>query len=153
MLPAECLELEVTESLFSEDNNYHTPILHAMREMGVKVAIDDFGTGYSSLQRLKNLPIDNLKIDKCFVDKIEDCPEDIAIVTVMILLSKTFNVDIVAEGIETQAQADKLSELGCFNQQGFLYSKPLRAHDFEIWLADFNKKHAHAKIPKELMYL
>ena len=153
MLPAESIELEVTESLFSEDNNYHTPILNAMREMGIKVAIDDFGTGYSSLQRLKNLPIDNIKIDKCFVDNIENCQEDIAIVMAMILLSKTFNVGIIAEGIETQAQADKLSELGCFNQQGFLYSKPLRAHDFEIWLADFNQKHANAKVPKELMYL
>jgi EAL domain-containing protein (putative c-di-GMP-specific phosphodiesterase class I) len=152
MLPAESIELEVTESLFSEDNNYLTPILSSMREMGVKVAIDDFGTGYSSLQRLKNLPIDNVKIDKCFVDNIEDCPEDIAIVMAMILLSKTFNVEIIAEGIETQTQADKLSELGCYNQQGFLYSKPLRSEDFEIWLADFSHKHAHKSLSNEIKH-
>ncbi len=137
MLPAESIELEVTESLFSENNNYHTPILFALREMGIKVAIDDFGTGYSSLQRLKSLPIDNVKIDKCFVDNIEHSPEDVAIVMATILLSKTFKVDVIAEGIETQEQANKLSDLGCFNQQGYLYSRPLRADDFEIWLADF----------------
>ena len=141
MLPAECIELEVTESLFSEDNNIHTPILCALRELGVKVAIDDFGTGYSSLQRLKNLPIDNVKIDKCFIDNVESCSEDIAIVMAIILLSKTFNVDVIAEGIETQAQADKLTELGCYNQQGYLYSKPANAHDFEAWIAEFTLKH------------
>ena len=146
MLPAESIELEVTESLFSEDNNYHTPILFALRQLGVKVAIDDFGTGYSSLQRLKNLPIDNVKIDKCFVDNIEHSSEDVAIVMATILLSKTFKVDLIAEGIETQEQADKLSNLGCFNQQGYLYSKPLRAHDFEDWLADFTMKHKARKI-------
>jgi diguanylate cyclase (GGDEF)-like protein len=146
MLPAESIELEVTESLFSEDNNYHTPILFALRELGIKVAIDDFGTGYSSLQRLKNLPIDNVKIDKCFVDNIEHSPEDVAIVMATILLSKTFKVDLIAEGIETQEQADKLSDLGCFNQQGYLYSRPLRSHDFEAWLADFTLKHKERKI-------
>ena len=150
MLPAESIELEVTESLFSEDNNYHTPILCALRELGVKVAIDDFGTGYSSLQRLKNLPIDNVKIDKCFVDNIEHCPEDVAIVMATILLSKTFKVDLIAEGIETQEQADKLSDLGCFNQQGYLYSRPLRSHDFEAWLIDFTLKHKDRKILKSV---
>jgi diguanylate cyclase (GGDEF)-like protein/PAS domain S-box-containing protein len=148
MLPAESIELEVTESLFSEDNNYHTPILSALRELGVKVAIDDFGTGYSSLQRLKNLPIDTVKIDKCFVDNIEHCPEDVAIVMATILLSKTFKVDLIAEGIETQEQADKLSGLGCFNQQGYLYSRPLRSHDFEVWLADFSLKSKDREILK-----
>ena len=153
MLPAESIELEVTESLFSEDNNYHTPILCALRELGVKVAIDDFGTGYSSLQRLKSLPIDNVKIDKCFVDNIEHCPEDVAIVMATILLSKTFKVDVIAEGIETQEQADKLSDLGCFNQQGYLYSRPLKAHDFEVWLADFSLKNNEIKTLKAINHL
>ncbi len=153
MLPAESIELEVTESLFSEDNNYHTPILYALRELGVKVAIDDFGTGYSSLQRLKNLPIDNVKIDKCFVDNIEHCAEDVAIVMATILLSKTFKVDVIAEGIETQEQADKLSDLGCFNQQGYLYSRPLRADDFAVWLADFSLKNNERKTLKAINHL
>lgn len=140
MLPAEALELEVTESLFSEDNHHLTPILCDLRALGVKVAIDDFGTGYSSLQRLKSLPIDNVKIDKCFVDNIEYCHEDVAIVMAIILLSKTFNVDLVAEGIETKEQAEKLIDLGCFNQQGYFYSKPIKAADFETWLIDFTAK-------------
>jgi len=151
MIPGNAIELEVTESLFSEGNNYHTPILSAMRKLGITVAIDDFGTGYSSLQRLKNLPIDNLKIDKCFIDNIEFCLEDVAIVTSIILLSKTFKVDLIAEGIETQEQADKLSELGCYNQQGYLYSKPLNAHDFERWLIDFKSQHKN-DFKKEISY-
>ena len=139
MIPGNAIELEVTESLFSEDNNHHTPILTALRKLGIKVAIDDFGTGYSSLQRLKSLPIDNVKIDKCFVDNIVDSPEDKAVVMALILLSKTFNVSLIAEGIETQAQADKLCELGCPNHQGYLYSKPLTAYEFEKWLIEFKQ--------------
>jgi diguanylate cyclase (GGDEF)-like protein/PAS domain S-box-containing protein len=149
MIPGNAIELEVTESLFSEDNNHHTPILVALRKLGIKVAIDDFGTGYSSLQRLKSLPIDNVKIDKCFVDNIEHCSEDKAIVMALILLSKTFNVSLIAEGIETQEQADKLCELGCPNQQGYLYSKPLNAHAFEKWIIGFKKKNEKIFTTKE----
>jgi diguanylate cyclase (GGDEF)-like protein/PAS domain S-box-containing protein len=149
MIPGNAIELEVTESLFSEDNNHHTPILVALRNLGIKVAIDDFGTGYSSLQRLKSLPIDNVKIDKCFVDNIVDCPEDKAIVMALILLSKTFNVSLIAEGIETQEQADKLCELGCPNHQGYLYSKPLNAHDFEEWIIDYKQKNKNKSLKIE----
>ena len=103
------------------------------------MAIDDFGTGYSSLQRLKRLPVDNVKIDKCFVDNIEHNKNDAAIVKAIIILSKTFNIELIAEGIETQAQANKLCELGCYNQQGYLYSKPLNALKFEQWIVNFNQ--------------
>jgi len=138
MIPGHAIELEVTESVFSEGNSLHNPILSAIRGLGVKIAIDDFGTGYSSLQRLKNLPIDNVKIDKCFIDKIVHSKHDIAIVKALILLSKTFNVDLIAEGVETQQQANKLIQLGCNNQQGYLYSKPVPASEFEQWLTHFN---------------
>lgn len=144
MLPGNAIELEVTESLFSEDNNHHTPILRALRKLGVKVAIDDFGTGYSSLQRLKRLPIDNVKIDKCFIDNIEHNNNDAAIVKVIIILSKTFNIELIAEGIETQAQANKLCELGCYNHQGYLYSKPLNAQKFEQWIIGFKQNEKNA---------
>lgn len=144
-VPGDAIELEVTESLFSEDNNHHIPILRAIRKLGVKVAIDDFGTGYSSLQRLKRLPIDNVKVDKCFVDNIERNTNDAAIVKAIIILSKTFNIELIAEGIETQEQADKLCDLGCFNHQGFLYSKPLTADDFMRWIVDFKQKVKHEK--------
>mgnify|MGYP000563128394 CR=1 FL=1 len=145
MLPGNAIELEVTESVFSEGNSLHNPILSAIRGLGVKIAIDDFGTGYSSLQRLKNLPIDNVKIDKCFIDKIVRSKQDAAIVKALILLSKTFNVELIAEGVETQQQADKLIQLGCYNQQGYLYSKPLPASEFEQWLTQFKKNNAHCK--------
>jgi diguanylate cyclase (GGDEF)-like protein/PAS domain S-box-containing protein len=150
MLPGSCLEIEVTESIFAENNQCHSALLYAIRKLGVKVAIDDFGTGYSSLQRLKSLPIDNVKIDKCFVDYIEHSQEDVAVVMAVILLSKTFNVNVIAEGIETKEQAEKLSLLGCFNQQGFLYSKPLNAHAFELWLTKFNHKYAKTNSQSEI---
>jgi diguanylate cyclase (GGDEF)-like protein/PAS domain S-box-containing protein len=137
MIPGEALELEVTESLFLEDNSHLVPTLIAIRELGVKIAIDDFGTGFSSLQRLKTLPIDNVKIDKCFIDNIVKSEEDISIVQAVTSLSKTFKFDLIAEGIEEKEQAEKLNSLGCFNHQGFLYSKPLRADDFEVWLKEF----------------
>ena len=134
MIPAESIEIEVTESLFSADNNLHIETLSALRELGVKVAIDDFGTGYSSLQRLKTLPIDNVKIDKCFVDNIEHSKEDVAIISSLILLSKTFGVSLIAEGVETEGQAQKLNELGCYNHQGYLYGKAMTAIELESWL-------------------
>jgi len=142
MLPGNAIELEVTESLFSEDNAHLTPVLSALRALDIKVAIDDFGTGYSSLKRLKTLPIDNVKIDKCFIDNIETSKQDCAIVKSLIILAKTFRVNLVAEGIETEKQALKLNALGCFNHQGYHYSKPKKAKDFERWLHNFNKKYA-----------
>lgn len=137
-LPGNAIELEVTESLFTDNSNLHIPVLRELRSLGAKIAIDDFGTGYSSLNRLKELPIDNVKIDKCFIDHIEDSSEDSAIVDAIITLLKTFNVELIAEGIETQAQAEILNKLGCFNHQGYFYSKPLNATKFEQWLIDFN---------------
>ncbi len=141
MIPANAIELEVTESLFSEDNTHLSPTLLAIRSLGMHIAIDDFGTGYSSLERLQRLPIDNVKIDKCFIDHIVHSKKDVAILKAIILLSKTFKFDLIAEGIETQRQAEKLNALGCYNHQGYLYSKPLRAQDFEVWLKEHKLKH------------
>ncbi len=143
MIPGSAIELEVTESLFSEDNSHLIPTLKAIRKLGVKIALDDFGTGYSSLKRLKTLPIDNVKIDKCFIDEIVKSKEDRSIIKAVILLSKIFKFDLIAEGIETQEQADKLNALGCNNHQGFFYSKPISADAFETWLKDFNLKNEH----------
>ena len=137
------IELEVTESLFSENNKYLIPTLHKLRALGIKLSIDDFGTGYSSLQRLKTLPVDNVKIDKCFIDNFVDSENDLSIINALILLSKTFKFGLVAEGIESKQQADCLNRLGCFNHQGFLYSKPLRINDFETLLDDHKVNHLH----------
>jgi len=142
-IEAGSIELEVTESLFSENNKYLIPTLHKLRALGIKLSIDDFGTGYSSLQRLKTLPVDNVKIDKCFIDNIVDSEKDLSIINALILLSKTFKFGLVAEGIESKQQADCLNRLGCFNHQGFLYSKPLRINDFETLLDNHKVNHLH----------
>ncbi|WP_025565699.1 bifunctional diguanylate cyclase/phosphodiesterase [Psychromonas sp. SP041] len=132
------IELEVTESLFSDNNNHLLPTLFKLKKLGIKLSLDDFGTGYSSLQRLKVLPVDSVKIDKCFVNKIADSKRDAAIINALIMISKTFEFGLIAEGIENKKQADSLNFLGCINHQGFLYSAPLRKNDFEAWLDDFN---------------
>ena len=134
LIPAEALELEVTETIFSEDNIYHTKALQQIRELGVKVSIDDFGTGYSSLQRLKQLPIDNLKIDKSFIDNLAKSKLDVSIIRALCMLVESFGIDLIAEGVEHEHQAKLLTQLGCYNHQGFLYSKPLPANEFERWL-------------------
>ena len=138
LISGELLELEVTESMFSEDNLYHVKVLQKLRGLGVKISIDDFGTGYSSLQRLKQLPIDNLKIDKSFVDNLTNSKLDISIVKALCMLVETFGIDVIAEGVENEQQANLLIDLGCPNHQGFLYSKALSAKDFEAWLKTFN---------------
>ena len=84
------------------------------------------------------MPVDNVKIDKCFVDDIVNSTQDASIVGVVTSLSKEFNFNLIAEGIETKEQAKKLNALGCKKHQGYLYSKPVRANEFEIWLNDFN---------------
>lgn len=148
MLPGNVIELEVTESIFSEGNTHLSPILSDLRALGIKISIDDFGTGYSSLQRLQKLPIDNVKIDKCFIDNIEHSDSDAAVVEALILISKAFSINLIAEGIETQEQALKLNTLGCHNHQGYLYSKPLRANDFEYWLNKINQRQKKQSIKK-----
>jgi len=141
LIPGDTIELEVTESLFSEDNLYHVAVLEEIRNLGVKISIDDFGTGYSSLQRLKQLPIDNLKIDKCFVDNITTSKQDVSIITALSMLVKTFGIGVIAEGVEQLEQAEMLNKLGCANHQGFLYSKPLPADEFEVWLQKYQQHH------------
>ncbi|GLX79344.1 GGDEF domain-containing protein [Thalassotalea insulae] len=137
-VPAHCIEIEVTESIFAKEDNFHISILEEIRNLGAKIAIDDFGTGYSSLARLKQLPIDNLKIDKSFIDHITSSDKDLSIVNALCLLSRSFNIDIIAEGVEHQQQANLLQQLGCHNHQGYLYGKPMPAKAFEQWLINFS---------------
>ena len=134
----ERLEFEVTESLFSENNHHIIDTLFRLRELGIKVSLDDFGTGYSSFQRLKSLPVDSVKIDKCFIDNIDSSEKDIAIVNALIMLSSSFGFGLIAEGIETKQQADCLNSLGCIKHQGFYYSQALRVKDYEDWVIAFN---------------
>lgn len=101
-----------------------------LKELGIKISIDDFGTGYSSLARLKSYPIDELKIDRSFVDDITEQGQDRAIAQTIIAMSKTLGFSVVAEGVETQEQLETLRELGCDIVQGYLISEPIPAMAF-----------------------
>ncbi|MCU7940307.1 MAG: EAL domain-containing protein [gamma proteobacterium symbiont of Bathyaustriella thionipta] len=127
--PANLLELEVTESHLMDDVQYAVQMLEDIKSLGIKLSIDDFGTGYSSLSQLKRLPIDTLKIDRSFIKDLPDNHHDKAISQAIIALGTTMDLTIVAEGIETKAQADFLKSSGCHQGQGFLFYKPLTANE------------------------
>ncbi|HEY3808420.1 MAG TPA: EAL domain-containing protein [Steroidobacteraceae bacterium] len=104
--------------------------LHALRKLGVKLSIDDFGTGYSSLAYLKRLPVDKLKIAHPFVKQLASSREDAAIVRAIIQLGQTLGLEVIAEGVEVEAQLRFLKANGCNLVQGFLISRPVAAEDF-----------------------
>lgn len=120
--------LEITENSVIRDVPAVVATLHQVRAMGVEVAIDDFGTGHSSLAQLKDLPVDTLKIDTSFVIGIEHNPSDQAIVAGILALARSFALDTVVEGVETEAAAEILLDLGCRRAQGYLLAPPVPAH-------------------------
>ncbi len=128
------LELELTESLVMEDNEVSRTMLERFDRIGVKLAIDDFGTGHSSLSYLKRFSIDTLKIDRSFVRDIPDDAEDMAIATAVVALGHSLQMRVVAEGVETDAQADFLRTIGCDEIQGYLVSRPMPPAEFTEWL-------------------
>jgi diguanylate cyclase (GGDEF)-like protein len=127
-LPGSAVTLELTESEMLRDFEAASSSFQALRRLGVKLAVDDFGTEYSSLANLQQLPVDILKIDKSFVDGICN-PEtsDRSLVAAMLALASALGVETIAEGVETEDQAQELRELGCTNAQGYLYARPVRA--------------------------
>jgi len=124
-LPAELLEVELTEGILMEDTAQTTAVLVKLHEMGVQISIDDFGTGYSSLSYLKRLPIQILKIDQTFVRDIHTDSDDRAIVTAVIALAHSMKLKVVAEGVETPEQQAFLKEHACDMMQGYLFSRPV----------------------------
>ena len=133
-LDPDCLEIELTESLFMSDVTPAVDLLHRMKSLGVNLSIDDFGTGYSSLSYLSRFPIDVLKIDRSFVADITVDANDAAIVTSIIALAHNLKLAVIAEGVETLEQLDYLRSHGCDEMQGYYFSKPLAAEDFEALL-------------------
>jgi diguanylate cyclase (GGDEF)-like protein/PAS domain S-box-containing protein len=132
LLPG-AVELELTESTLMDDVEQTLVQLHAIKRLGVELAIDDFGTGYSSLNYLNRFPIDRLKIDRSFVrDMLED-PTDLAITRAIIGLGHTLGMKVVAEGVETEREAQLLRSLNCDELQGYLFAKPLPAAEFIRW--------------------
>ena len=126
-MPASALELEITESVLADKIDETVLILRELRALGVRIAIDDFGTGYSSLSYLKRLEFDTLKIDQSFTKELVDDAASRAITRAIIAMAHTLNKNIVAEGIETQAQLEMLEREGCQLGQGFAFSKPVSA--------------------------
>ena len=133
-LAPQWLELELTEGVFLHNMQHATAMLTKLRESGVVISIDDFGTGYSSLSKLRRLPIDTIKIDRSFVQNVTMDQDDASIVTAIIALAHKLSLNVIAEGVETQAQLDFLQALGCNQWQGYLCSKALPAEGFEALL-------------------
>lgn len=131
------LQIELTENVLMRDIELCSWVLARLREHGIRVAIDDFGTGYSSLSYLKQLPIDNLKIDRSFVCDIPGDPNDCAIAAAVIGLARTLGLDAIAEGIETVEQQEFLARIGCSKMQGYLHARPLPAGDFAAFARRF----------------
>lgn len=130
-----CLELEITESVAMDDPQFMLESLHMVRELGISIAIDDFGTGYSSLSHLRQLPIDRLKIDRAFVTELSHDVSGGHIASMVIELGRNLKLTVIAEGIEEEAQAQKLLAMGCHEGQGYLYGKPMTAVALREWLA------------------
>lgn len=140
-LPANCLVCELTESMMMENIETHIEVLNSIKALGIKISIDDFGTGYSSLSYLKRFPIDELKIDKSFVDDLETGENDRNIVFSIITLGHNLGLEIVAEGVETKGQLQFLENNGCDYIQGYYFSKPLATKDvFNFVQSKINQK-------------
>ena len=133
-LPANRLELEITESVFMDDSEQSNTMLKALRRIGARLALDDFGTGYSSLAYLHKYVFDKIKIDSSFVRNIEENRTARAIVNAVVSLARTLDVETVAEGVETVSQLDLVRELGCAAVQGFFLSMPIPAAELVVLL-------------------
>jgi diguanylate cyclase (GGDEF)-like protein len=134
-LDPQFLTLELTENTIMENAQENLNILHGIKEMGVKLSVDDFGTGYSSLSYLKQLPLDELKIDRSFIVGIRSEVDDAPIVTSIISMAHSLDLRVVMEGIETEHQLAFSRDRGCDEYQGFLFSKPIPSREFETLLA------------------
>jgi EAL domain-containing protein (putative c-di-GMP-specific phosphodiesterase class I) len=129
------LTLEITESLFIQDNNRVRKAIAELRATGLSFALDDFGTGYSSLNYLRNFPIDTIKIDRSFIMGVPQDKEAVAIVQAMIALGKGLGLELIAEGLETPDQIQVLQQLGCQGGQGYGLGRPQSAEEIRALLA------------------
>jgi EAL domain-containing protein (putative c-di-GMP-specific phosphodiesterase class I) len=142
-LPATALKIEITEQVLMADADRAKIILMRLREHGVQIAIDDFGTGYSSLAYLRELPIDELKLDRSFVFPMSDDARAAALVTATIGLAHSLGLRMVAEGVEDQTAYEKLTRAGCDQAQGYFISRPVPAETLDRWLDEREGKAVH----------
>ena len=134
-MPAECLELEITESVLVDGADTVVDMLARLKRLGVRIAIDDFGTGYSSMSYLERLPFDTLKIDILFIRKIRDDGEGGTIAATIAAMAHALGKKVVAEGAETQAQVDFVRKLDCELVQGYFYSRPLPGEEIAAFVS------------------
>jgi EAL domain-containing protein (putative c-di-GMP-specific phosphodiesterase class I) len=132
-VPACALELEITESVLITDPRRAREVLEQLRELGLRIAVDDYGTGYCALAYLRDLPIDELKIDRSFIAHITADPRSAAIVQSTVELAHALGLKLVAEGVEEQDALVALAAFGCDYAQGYHFSRPLTADAFAAW--------------------
>ncbi len=118
------------ENVLLRDDRTTLKLLHDLRDLGVGLAFDDYGTGFASLSLLKRYPVSRLKIDRSFVRDVNTDPEDAAVVNAVIYLGKSFGLEVIAEGVETEAQLNFLKKSHCAEAQGYLFGKPMPAAEF-----------------------
>ncbi|RBP28331.1 PAS domain S-box-containing protein/diguanylate cyclase (GGDEF)-like protein [Marinobacter pelagius] len=138
-LPAEHLELELTEGILMKDSDGAIDILNALNGMGIATAIDDFGTGFSSFSYLRDLPVDKIKIDRSFVSRINTSEKDAAVCKGMITLAREMNLRVIAEGVETAEEVEILTENGCEAFQGYYFARPMAFDALVDWIAQSQK--------------
>ncbi|HEX6943412.1 MAG TPA: EAL domain-containing protein, partial [Gemmatimonadaceae bacterium] len=126
-----CLILEMTESVIMHESTAALARLHEVKALGVRIAIDDFGTGYSSLSHLQQFPVDILKIDRSFLQRMHQGPNDAALIRTIITLAKLLSLRTIAEGVEDCEQQEQLRSLGCDSAQGFLFGRPMSAEEVD----------------------
>jgi EAL domain-containing protein (putative c-di-GMP-specific phosphodiesterase class I) len=133
-LPPTALELEITENIILRQDETMLLPLRELYADGVGIAFDDYGTGYASLSMLKHYPVTRLKVDQTFVRAMCDSPPDAAIVRAILYLGNSFKLEVIAEGVETIEQCERLRKKGCLEAQGYLFGKPMPADEFAIRL-------------------
>jgi diguanylate cyclase (GGDEF)-like protein len=136
----ECLKLEITETAIMENVDAAAQVIASLRQRNIQLSIDDFGTGYSSLSYLHSFPVDNLKIDKSFVQRVNDKSGSFGLVNAIVQIAKTMGMKIIAEGIETENQLEQLKLLDCQFGQGYLFSQPLSVKDMTEFITSFRRK-------------
>jgi len=147
-LPPVALQLEITEEFLMADRDRARSILTRLRDGGVQISIDDYGTGYSSLSYLRDLPIDELKLDRSFVFPMADDARAAALVASTIDLAHSLGLRIVAEGVETEVAYTELARLGCDQAQGYFMSRPVPAAEFDHWLSTRRAAKTLSDIPQ-----
>lgn len=143
LVDVSALQVEVTETALMENLDRAIGVLAQLKELGIKIALDDFGTGYSSLNYLSRLPLDKIKVDKSFIQRIEEDPTSRAITEAVIALGRTLELDVVAEGIESGSTLRYLREHGCNQAQGYHVCRPVSAADFETWYQSYEPSRLH----------